>query len=195
MHCDLVGKNDAAIELLATSKPCLASTIQQRIALLQSESASAPMPPSQQEPMALIPPSDSRPSTNAADNQAAPIGQHRAANSEIDVFLRAVGFALTGSDDADAKVVGDRANCVFAITNARRSDLEGVYRLNNVHTDRITIQGWQRQWPAYLEQWVTVELHGDDVVFEKTTEPQKNDGSETMRRLHAAMPDMFEPLS
>ena len=75
-RCDLVGKNDAAIEVLATSKPCLASAIQQRIAsLLQSESASAPMPPSQQEPMPLIPPSSSQPSTNAAQ---APIAQHPA---------------------------------------------------------------------------------------------------------------------
>jgi hypothetical protein len=53
-------------------------------------------------------------------------------NSEVDLFLRAVGFVLTGSDDADQNVIGDRTNCVFAID-------QNVYRLNNVHTDRIMI--------------------------------------------------------
>jgi len=53
----------------------------------------------------------------------------------------------------------------------------------------FTIQGWQRQ--QGLEQWVTVKLHGDDVVFEETTEPLKDDGSETIRQLRAAMPDAF----
>ena len=90
------------------------------------------------------------------------------AHAETDVFMRTVGFALTGRDDADPKVIGDRAKCVFAINN-------DIFRLNNVHTDRITIQGWQRQ--QGLEQWVTVELYGDDVVFEETTEPLKDDGS------------------
>jgi hypothetical protein len=104
------------------------------------------------------------------------------AHAETDVFMRTVGFALTGSDDADPKVIGDRAKCVFAINN-------DIFRLNNVHTDRITIQGWQRQ--QGLEQWVTVELYGDDVVFEETTEPLKDDGSETIRQLRAAMPDAF----
>jgi hypothetical protein len=50
-------------------------------------------------------------------------------------------------------------------------------------------KGWQRQ--QGLEQWVTVELHGDDVVFEETTELLKDDGSETIRQLRAAMPDVF----
>jgi hypothetical protein len=93
----------------------------------------------------------------------------------------------------DPKVVGGRANCVFAITNARSSDSEGVYHLNNVQTDRIRIQGWKRQWPAYLEQWIAVELNGDEVVFEKTTEPPKDDGSSLTRELRAIHPDMFNP--
>ena len=32
------------------------------------------------------------------------------ARAETDVFMRAVGFALTGSDVADPKVIGDRAH-------------------------------------------------------------------------------------
>jgi uncharacterized protein len=165
-RCDLVGKNDAAIDLLTTSKSCLASAIQQRItSFLQSESASGTAPSAQQEPMALIPPSSAQPATRAADEQAAPT-QHHAAHSEVDVLLRAVGFALTGSDDANPSIIGNRANCVFAIGNE-------VYHLNNVHTDRITIQGWQQKTlysPTGLAKWVTVELHGDDVVFEEMTE-------------------------
>src|SRR5262249_50589317 len=83
---------------------------------------------------------------------------------ETDVFMRTVGFALTGSDDAAPKVIGNRAKCVFAINN-------DIFHLNNVHIDRLAIQGWQRQ--QGLEQWVTVDLHGDDIVFEDTTEPLK----------------------
>ena len=101
------------------------------------------------------------------------------AHAETDVFMRTVGFALTGSDDANPKVIGDRSKCIFAIKN-------DIFRLNNVHADRIAIQEWQQQ--QGLEQWVTVELHGDDVVFEETTEPLKDDGSETIRQLRAAMP-------
>lgn len=108
------------------------------------------------------------------------------ARGETDVFMRAVGFALTGSDDADPKIIGDRANCVFAIN-------KDVYHLNNVQTDRIRIQGWQRQQVWGLEQWVSVELHGDDTVFEETTEPPKDDGSDFMRQLRLTSPDMFTP--
>jgi hypothetical protein len=107
-----------------------------------------------------------------------------AAHGEPDVFMRAVGFALTGSDDADPKII-DRANCVFAIKN-------DIFRLNNVHVDRIKVQGWQRTYFGSLEQWVTVALHGDDVVFEETTEPFKDDGSELMRSMRLANPDAFK---
>ena len=80
------------------------------------------------------------------------------------MFMRTVGFALTGSDDAVPKVIGDRANCVFAINNE-------IFRLNNIHADHITIKGSNRQRPGGSEQWVTVFLPGDDVVFEETIEP------------------------
>jgi hypothetical protein len=55
--------------------------------------------------------------------------------AQTDVLIRAVGFALTGSDDAVPKVIGDRTNWVFAINNE-------IFHLNNVDADRITIQGW-----------------------------------------------------
>ena len=105
--------------------------------------------------------------------------------AEPDVFMRAVSFALTGRDDADPKVIGARTNCVFAINN-------DLFRLNNVHTDRLTIQGWHRQRAWGLEQWVTVRLHGDDVLFEETIEPPKDDGSELMRQMRESSPELFK---
>jgi hypothetical protein len=110
-----------------------------------------------------------------------------AARSETDVLLRAVGFALTGSDDAEPKVIGDRANCIFAIKNK-------LYRLNNVHVDRVTVQAWENKLG---DRWITVKLHGDDVVFEETTEPLKDDGtpamSELVRQLRVSDPDALKP--
>jgi hypothetical protein len=106
--------------------------------------------------------------------------------AESDPLMRAVGFALTGTDDADPKVIGDRANCVFAIKNK-------LFRLNNVYTDQIKIQGWQDRRLGKLEQGVTVELHGGEIVFEITVEPPKDDGSELIRQMRAESPDMFKP--
>jgi hypothetical protein len=110
----------------------------------------------------------------------------RSACAETDVFVRAVGFALTGSDNADLKVIGNRANCVFAIKNE-------LFRLNNVYTDRIKIQGWQDRRFGNLEQGVKVELHGSEIVFEIDVDPPKDDGSELTRQMRLQSPSMFEP--
>jgi hypothetical protein len=59
------------------------------------------------------------------------------AHSATDVFMRGVGFALSGSDDAEPQPI-DRANCVFAYKG-------DVFHLNNVHTDRIKIVGWENK--------------------------------------------------
>jgi hypothetical protein len=99
-------------------------------------------------------------------------------------LMRAVGFALTGSDNADLKVI-DRASCVFAIKNE-------LFRLNNVYTDGIKIQGRQRQSFGALQQSVTVTLQGDDIVFEETVDPPKDDGSELMREMRGASPEIFK---
>jgi hypothetical protein len=107
------------------------------------------------------------------------------ARSEADVFMHSVGFALTGSDAAVPKVIGRRTNCVFAINNE-------IFHLNNVHADRIAIKGWNRQRPGGSEQWVTVLLPGDDVVFEETIEPPKDDGSELMRHMRELSPELFK---
>jgi hypothetical protein len=60
--------------------------------------------------------------------------------------------------------------CVFAIKNE-------LFRLNNVYTDRIKIQGRQPQSSGALEQLVAVTLRSDEVVFEVTIDLPKDDGS------------------
>jgi hypothetical protein len=79
-----------------------------------------------------------------------------AAHSETDVFMRAVGFALSGRDDWQPKAI-DRANCIFVYQ-------DDVFYLNNVQTDRIKIQGWENNLGG---GWIIVDLHGDDVVVER----------------------------
>ena len=85
-----------------------------------------------------------------------------AAYSETDVFMHAVGFALSGSDYAEVKAI-DRANCVFAYQT-------DVFYLNNVQVDRISIQDWEIKPGMKL---INVGLHGDDVVVEHTTFDRK----------------------
>jgi len=105
--------------------------------------------------------------------------------AESDVLMRMVGFAVTGSDNADTKVIGDRANCVFAIKNE-------LFRLNNVYTDRINFRTFQPR-AGDLRTWITLTLQGDEIVFEQTIEPPKDDGSETMRQMRVQYPDLFKP--
>jgi hypothetical protein len=100
--------------------------------------------------------------------------------------MRAIGFALTGSDDTEAKAI-DRTNCVFGIKN-------NIYRLNNVQVDRLNIRGWTCNGGLCVggDHKVTVELHGDETVFEETTEPLRENGSEFMRDLRQQAPAMFQ---
>jgi hypothetical protein len=104
------------------------------------------------------------------------------ATAEVDAFMRAVGFALTGSDNTEPKAI-DRASCIFQIG-------KDVFRLNNVHTDRLLFQPWHSRDGS--QQWVVVELHGDATVYEHTTEPLKDDGSEFMREMRRAVPNAFQ---
>ena len=78
------------------------------------------------------------------------------AHAETDAFMRTVGFGVTGSDDADPKMIGVTAPMRVCASRTTFS------RLNNVHTDRITIQGWQRQKGLGKGYGPIV---GDDVVF------------------------------
>jgi len=105
--------------------------------------------------------------------------------AESDLFLRSVGLALTGTDNADLKVI-DRASCVFAIKNE-------LFHLNNVYTDRIKVEGWQEQRFGKREQGTRVVLQGGETVFETIVESPKDDGSELMQHMRAESPEMFQP--
>jgi hypothetical protein len=80
-------------------------------------------------------------------------------------FMNAVAFALTGSDAAPVQVI-DRANCIFMI-NSKIEDGRAVgeiFHLNNVQTDRISIQPWQN----VAGRWVEVSLRGASTIYEYT---------------------------
>jgi hypothetical protein len=110
----------------------------------------------------------------------------RSAWSETDMLIRMVGLALTGGNDSDPKVIGDRANCVFAIK-------DNLFRLNNVYMDRINIRTYQPH-AGNPRTWITLTLQGNQTVFEQTVEPTfKDDGSKLMRELRTEDPDIFLP--
>jgi hypothetical protein len=104
--------------------------------------------------------------------------------AEPDALVHAAGFALTGSGDVDAKLVGDPADCVFGIKH-------DLFRLNNVYTDLIKIEAHQSPRLGAAEQWITVSLQGEGVVFETTVEPPQDDGSELMRQMRLQSPELF----
>jgi hypothetical protein len=106
--------------------------------------------------------------------------------AENDPLMSAVGLALTGSNGVKPIVSGNIGNCVFAIKNE-------LFRLNNVYTDRIKIQGWQSRQFGKLERGVTVELQGGDIVFEVTTGPPEDDGSELVQHMRTESPELFRP--
>ena len=55
-------------------------------------------------------------------------------------------------------------------------------------TAHNNIREWHRQRSWGLEDWVMIGLHGDDMVYEQTTEPPTDDGSALMRQLREASP-------
>jgi hypothetical protein len=110
----------------------------------------------------------------------------RSVCAETDALMHAAGFAVTGSIDVDTKVIGDPAECVFGIKN-------DLFRWNNVYTDLIKIEAHQRQRLGVVEQWVTVTLQGEGVVFETTVEPPQDDGSELVRQMRMQSPELFRP--
>src|SRR5664280_193632 len=73
--------------------------------------------------------------------------------TETDTLIAAIRFALTGGDDAKVRVI-NRAQCVFGIENE-------VFHLNNVHVERISIQGWVQKTNSGEIRTVTVDLHGE----------------------------------
>jgi hypothetical protein len=90
--------------------------------------------------------------------------------AQSDPFLEAVAFALTGDDNAKVQVIV-RANCVFGIKNE-------VFRLNNVHIDRVTTAEVSWQGLKHLE----VELHGRPRRRKGIAHAKKDDPAAFQRR-------------
>jgi hypothetical protein len=105
--------------------------------------------------------------------------------AETDVLIRTVGFALTGNDNAQPIVI-DRVKCIFAI--------EGdAFHLNNIRTDNLRIEAQERKGSFVPRRWVSVALHGDDIVFERTSTSLLDDGTEFMQQYKILHPDEFKP--
>jgi len=79
------------------------------------------------------------------------------AQAETDVFMRILGFALTGNDNAQPIVI-DRAKCIYAI--------EGdVFHLNNIHTDKLRIEAQERKRGFVPRRWVIACLLPDQDIW------------------------------
>jgi hypothetical protein len=113
--------------------------------------------------------------------------EERPALAKPDILLRAVGFALTGSDNAKVQPI-DRANCVFRIEKE-------VFHLNNVHLDRLIIQSWVAKSRFREDHYLTVALHGDKTIYEQFADGLREaalapDVAREWKRLD---PSAFEP--
>lgn len=93
------------------------------------------------------------------------------AAADSDVFMKAIRFALTGSDGADV-IVEDRASCVFRIDGKRtygedNTPSQEVFHLNNVDPARLTLTEKGTKYPnGAITKYVEVTLAGEDTVYE-----------------------------
>ena len=106
-----------------------------------------------------------------------------AARADTDVLLRAVGFALTGSDSSKVAVIS-RSECIFRVDGA-------TYRLNNVETDRLYIRPWTDKLTG--AQYLRVTLHGDAPVYEADIEPMFDEKDPVFKSLLKTRPELFAP--
>lgn len=85
-----------------------------------------------------------------------------------DVMLKAINFALTGSDAISYDFEG-ASNCQVIRETAKDSDewhsIE-VFHLDNIDASRIVLNKYQLKYTDRIEDWVDIELHGEDVVRE-----------------------------
>jgi hypothetical protein len=101
------------------------------------------------------------------------------ANAQSDILLQAVGFALTGSDNAKVRVV-NRADCIFGIGDQ-------VFRLNNVQADRIAISISRNAYTG--DTSVQVDLHGAATIYENIEKGLKGSPSPYVLQL---FPDAYK---
>jgi hypothetical protein len=66
-----------------------------------------------------------------------------------------------------------------------------TYHLNNVQPERISIQSWKNNLG---EQWIIVDLHGDNTVWEQTVPGfSYSYGKEEQRYWRKNSPEVFQP--
>jgi hypothetical protein len=85
-----------------------------------------------------------------------------------DVLLKAINFALTGSD-ATSFEFEDVNDCRVIRETSKGNDqyhsIE-VFHFNNIDAGRIVVNKYQLKYSDHVEDWVDVQLHGEDVVRE-----------------------------
>jgi hypothetical protein len=108
-------------------------------------------------------------------------------HAEPDVFLQAVGFALTANDNTKVAAV-DRKNCVF------RVGFHDVFHLNNVHIDRVVFEPWvQRDRISGERRYLKIMLHRSDTVLERIDRVDESQMSaENLRALRQIDPNAFK---
>jgi hypothetical protein len=110
------------------------------------------------------------------------------ADSESDVLLKTVAFALTANDETRVEPL-DQGNCVFRINN-------DIYRLNNVRLDRLGFQDQVRKLKN-REHRVTLVLLSSDAtvqesIYEGLDENNNELTAEMMRELKENFPGVFK---
>jgi hypothetical protein len=101
-------------------------------------------------------------------------------------LLKAVGFALTGTDDAEVGVV-DRRHWIFAIGTE-------VFFLNNVEVDRLDLRSVvSAKRLDYGEEYVLSDLHGGAAVYENATQVTFDPTNQLDVAIRQNKPDFFEP--
>ena len=101
------------------------------------------------------------------------------ANSQ-ESLLRAVSFALTGSDGRAVETV-DRARCIFTVGGR-------TVHFSNIDTSRLVFTPWQYPYGAVIE----VQVHGPSTVVETYSQAHPT-GTELDSYLLARDPWAFEP--
>ena len=90
------------------------------------------------------------------------------ANAQSPALLKAISFALTGSDSSNFEF-SDASQCVVhrAVSSAHGHG-EEVYYLNNVDPSRSLFTQYTQKYPSYAmsQSFSTVELHGEGTVYE-----------------------------
>ena len=110
------------------------------------------------------------------------------AESQSDVLLKTVAFALTANDETKVEPL-DQGDCVFRINNE-------IYRLNNVRLDRLRFQDQVRTLRDRKHRVTLVSLSGEATVQESIYEGLDENNNqltpEIMQQLKENFPDVFK---